>query len=176
MVNLNSIAIEPAISKLQIKATVVMLTATVLIQFIMHLIPPVNNVPLGAVLLPMFYVPLIALIFYKFHVGLLIAILGPILNYSLTGNPKLEIVSLLTLELITFVLVLSFLLRYKKINKLNALISILFAKLISWVVFSTFLPGELSTNFFFQAFINAIPGIITLSLMSLLLLYIKDKI
>jgi hypothetical protein len=177
MVNTNTITVEPVIKKLQVKETAVMLTATILIQFMIHLIPPVNNIPLGAVLLPMFYIPLIALIFYKFHVGLLAAILGPILNYSLTGSPGLEIVSLLTLELIAFVSVLAFLLRYNKINKVSALIAIIFAKLLSWLVFTTFSPGsESSTNILIQSFINAIPGIFVLALLNILLLYIKDRI
>lgn len=175
MANINSLVVEPAFKKLQVKETYIMLTATIFIQFVVHLIPPINGVPLGAILLPMFYIPLIALIFYKFHVGLLAAVLGPIINYSLTGSPNLEIVSLITLELIVFVLVLSFLLN-NKINKVSALIAILSAKLASWFVFTTLpLSSEFSTSFFVQSFINAIPGIFVLALMNLLLLYIKDK-
>ena len=176
MTHLNSVAIEPTLKKLQVKEIYIMLTATILIQFAVHLIPPINGVPLGAILLPMFYIPLIALIFYKFHVGLLAAVLGPIINYLLTGSPKIEIVFLLTVELIVFVLILLFLLN-NKINKISALIAILSAKLTSWFVFTTLpLSSEFSTGFFVQSFTNAIPGIFVLALMNFLLLYIKDKI
>jgi len=176
MNNINSIAVESVIKKLQILEITVMIAASIFIQFIIHIIPAGGQAPLGAILLPMFYVPLIALIFYNFQAALIVTTVGPIINYFLTGSPKLEIVPLLTFELLVFVLILALLLKSDRINKVSALIAIISAKLASWSVFSLFNLSGFSASFFINSLIIAIPGIIVLVLMNILLLYIKDRL
>lgn len=176
MNNLYAIAAAPVIKKLQIIEITALIAATVFVQFIVHLIPFGNQVPLGAILLPMFYIPLIALIFYKFYAALIVTAVGPVLNYFLTGSPKPEILPLVTFELLVFVLILTPLLKYNRINKLSALLSIIAAKLASWSALSLFISSEFSTNIFINSLITAIPGIIVLELLNILFIYIKDRL
>jgi hypothetical protein len=164
------------IKKLQVKETVLVLFTTIALQFLIHLIPPYNNTPLGAILLPMFFAPLVAIFFFRFHVALLAGILGPTFNYFLTGSPASEIVSLLTIELLVFVIAVSFILRFRKINMAAAPISLILAKLSSWLVALIFpVLGSFSSTFFIQSFVNAIPGILILFLLNVFLLRLRDK-
>jgi hypothetical protein len=176
MNNLNTVAAEPVTKKLQIIEITALVAATVFVQFIVHLIPSENQVPVGAILLPMFYIPLIALIFYKFHTALFVAAIGPVLNYFLTGSPKPEILPLVTFELLVFVLVLTPLLKINRICKVGALISIIAAKLASWTALSVFISSGFSTNIFINSVITAIPGIIVLVSLNILLISIKDRL
>ncbi len=176
MNNLSSIAAEPLIKKLQVLEITALLAATVFIQFVVHLIPSGNQVPLGAILLPMFYIPLITLIFYKLHVALVVTAAAPIFNYFLTGSPKPEILPLVTFELLVFVLILTLLLKYNRINKVAAILSIISAKLFSWSVLSLLNSSGFSTNILLTSIITALPGIIVLALMNIVLIYIKDRI
>ena len=165
-----------SIKKLQVKETIVVLFATIAIQFLIHFIPPYNNIPIGAILLPMFFAPFVAVIFFRLHVALLAGILGPMFNYLLTGNPTPEIVTLLTLELIIFVFASSFILQFKKINRAAAPISILLAKSASWlIVIAIPIFGVFPAGFFIQLFVNAIPGIFILLILNIFLLRLKDR-
>ena len=177
MSNYNTIALNSdSIKKLQIKETILVLFATIGIQFLIHLIPPYNNTPLGAILLPMFFAPLVAVVFFRLHVALLAGILGPVFNYLITGSPAPEIVSLLTIELMVFVFVSSFILQFKKINIAAAPISIILAKLSSWLIALAFpVIGSFTTGFFIQSLVNAIPGIFILFILNIFLLRLKDK-
>ena len=53
------------IKDLQVVETVILLAGSILFQFLIHLIPS-SGAPLGAVLLAMFFAPLIAVIFFNF--------------------------------------------------------------------------------------------------------------
>lgn len=176
MNNISSIAAEPLIKKLQVLEITALLAATVLIQFVVHLIPSGNQVPPGAILLPMFYIPLIALIFYKFHTALVVTTAAPIFNYFLTGSPKPEILPLVTFELLVFVLILTLLLKFNRINKAAAILSIISAKLLSWFVLALLNSSGSSFNILLTSIITALPGIIVLALMNIVLIYIKDRI
>lgn len=78
------------------------LLAAVFFPFVVHLIPPINGIPIGAFLLPMFYIPFIALFAYNWKLALPIALLAPLFNFLLTGNPNWEFLTVLTLELVLF--------------------------------------------------------------------------
>ena len=65
---------------LQIPHTLIILAATMLLPVLFHLIPPVRDVPMGARLLPLFYAPLVAVLLFRPHVGLIAAALAPMLN------------------------------------------------------------------------------------------------
>ena len=62
------------------------------------------GVPVGAYLLPMFYIPFIALVAYRLPVALIVALLAPPLNFLLTGNPQWGLMGILTIELVLFTL------------------------------------------------------------------------
>ena len=95
--------------KIQIKEAAIILGITILMPFIIHLLPIVDNVPIGARLLPIFYAPLIAVIFFRWHVGLLAALLAPVINFLITGSPQWQVVIILTYELTLFVVFISLL-------------------------------------------------------------------
>lgn len=167
--------LESAIRKLQITEITTLIAASVCVQFIVHIIPTGNSVPLGAILLPMFYVPLIALVFYSFKTALVTAAAGPVFNYILTRSPELEVLPQVTFELIIFVLTFTLLLRYSRLNYLSAVISIISAKLLSWFVFSLINLTGLSFANFINSLSAAYPGIIVLLFMNILLIYIKNR-
>jgi hypothetical protein len=175
MNNLHSLTVESIARKLQIAEITTLIAASICIQFIVHISHSGNNIPLGAVLLPMFYVPLIAIIFYDFKTGLITAAAGPLINYLLTRSPQIEIVPQVTFELIIFVLTFTLLLRYNRLNYFSAVISIISAKLLSWLVFSLFSPSGLSSADFINPLTIAYPGILILLLLNILLLYIKNR-
>ena len=99
MPGMTSLAIENSLlSKLQIKESVAVLAFSILIPFLIHFIPVSGN-PVGAVLLPIFIAPFIAVVFFRFNVGIIAALLSPVLNYLLTGNPVYGLLGIITLEL-----------------------------------------------------------------------------
>lgn len=176
MNNIHTAAIDTSVKRLQLKEITILLTASIFIPLVIHLIPSGNGIPLGAVLLPMFYVPLIAVIFHKFGTALIVTALGPILNYLITGSPKLEKVPFVTLEVLLFVLMLVVLLKYKKLNKVSSLISILFAFLISSLVFGLFSTSGFAASHYISILETSIPGIIILTVMNILLLRLREKL
>jgi len=165
-----------ALKRLQVKETVLLLGGSVLLQFVVHLVPSYNNTPMGAILLAMFYAPLIAAIFFKPHVGIVTAALTPLVNYLLTGFPKPEQGAALTVELLVFVVAASFLLQKKNLKYLSALLALLGAKAASWIVFAVFpIFTALTSQFFVQSLINAIPGIFVILFLNIFLLRGKEK-
>ncbi len=89
--------------RLQVKAVLVFVAVGFLLPFLMHFIPPVNGLPVGVKLLPIFYAPFIAAYLYRYHVSLLAAISAPALNYLVTGFPQGDMLLTLSLELALFV-------------------------------------------------------------------------
>ncbi|MEX0884645.1 MAG: hypothetical protein WDZ72_14340, partial [Cyclobacteriaceae bacterium] len=61
----------------------IVISAAVLLPILIHLIPPVNGIPMGAYLLPMFYIPLISLLIFGRKIALIVAALAPVLNFLL---------------------------------------------------------------------------------------------
>jgi hypothetical protein len=178
MNSMNTLTVNSKLlSNLKIKETVLLLSGTALLQFIVHLIPSYNNIPMGAILIPMFYAPLIAVMFYGLRVGMITGALAPVINYALMGYPRPELVATMTLELALFALAVSFLLRYKQINKAAAPIAFVSAKTIA-VVFMAAIPffSPLSNSFFIQSIINALPGIAVLTLLNFMLIRSKEKV
>lgn len=175
MDNSTIITVDSAAKRLQVKEIAILIAASVFLQFIIHLIPPAGGVPLGAVLLPMFYIPLIAVIFYKFHTALVVTAFGPILNYIMTGSPELGIVPLLTFEVLLFVLALTVLSKYGRFSSLGALISILAALMISPLVLGLFNSSGFSASFLLTSLKNAVPGIIIITVMNIFLLRLREK-
>ncbi len=175
MINSNTVAIDSLIKRLQVKEITILIAASVFLQFIIHLIPAANGVPLGAILLPMFYAPLIAVMFYKFRTALAVTAFVPILNYLITGNPRLETVPLLTFEVLLFVLMLTAFLKYNKLNKVGALISILSAIVVMPLIFGIFGNSGFSASHILISLKNAFPGMIIIVLLNFLLLRLKER-
>jgi len=176
MTNSNTLSLSGIIQKVQIKETILMLSVSVLLPFIIHFIPAFGNVPAGAVLLPMFYAPLIALIFFRAHVGFLTALLAPTINYLITGNPLYSLIAPITIELTAFVLLFNFISKVKYFKIASAPIAYILSKISILVLVSAFpLILKTSGTAFFQSLLNAIPGIVTLLIINLSLIELKKK-
>jgi hypothetical protein len=175
MFNSNSSAIpQKGIKDLQIIETMLLLFGSVILQFVIHLMPSPSLEPLGKVLLPMFFAPLIAVIFFRLHVGLIAGIFAPVVNYLITGLPKPELLILVTVELAIFTLICYLLIQYRSIKNINALIAIIAAKLFSASIIYLIL-GSNHLNTFFQSLLIAVPGILILFVLNILLLRYKER-
>lgn len=94
-----------------IPVAVVMIAVSVALSLLVHLIPPTGGVPAGARLLPMFIVPVLALVLATPQAALLSALAIPAVNNLLTGMPATPLVPLLTVEVVVFTVVLWALMR-----------------------------------------------------------------
>lgn len=151
--------------KWQPVAVSVLLTATVALPFFVHLIPNTGSSPIGAVLLPIFYAPLVAALLYRVHVGLLAAVAGPVLNHLITGMPAPEILLILTLELILFTGIVYRLRNVSYAGWISGPLAYLSAKLFSMLmlfIMPAILPGQDPFSFFTYSISNAIPGLFVL--------------
>lgn len=161
--------------KLQVQATLILLVSACLLPFLVHLVPPYNGIPMGAFFLPMFYVPFIALVFYRVHVGLIIAVLAPIINFMVAGSPNWQLITVLSFELIVFTL-FAFILLQTKLSMFSAPLAYLMAKTVSssFLFFVPVLPVS-PIDFFTNSITNAAPGIIVLFILNWFLIKKRNQ-
>lgn len=176
MKNHQVLVFQNKLSVFQIKETLLVLTAAIAIPFLIHLIPLHDNVPWGARLLPMFYAPFIAIVFFRPHVGLIAALIAPFINALITGNPQPDKIVILTMELTIFTCTSYFIYSRLPNFKANTLISYLLAKAISWLLLLiiaaiTFTPTFTTSLFTIK---NAYPGIAILALINIFAVRLKD--
>jgi hypothetical protein len=168
MTRTSSLTIENSfLNKLQVKESVAVLAFSVLIPFLIHVIPFAGS-PAGAVLLPIFIAPFIAVVFFRFDVAIIAALLSPVLNYFLTGNPVYGSVGIMTLELCMFVSIAKLLIKYDYVKYIAAPAGVIVSMFFSQFIFS-------SVNHFTAALTTAIPGIILISLLNVLLFTLSKK-
>jgi hypothetical protein len=169
MNNSHSIAVEQGIiNKLQIKEIVFVLAFSVLLQLLIHIIPS-GGTPLGTILLPMFYAPFIAVLFYRIHVALSVALLSPILNYLITGNPAFGMIGILSLELVVFVTLAKLFSSRSIFTYINAPVSFLLAKgfsSLAILIFPWFYSKGNSLDYYFGSFQKNLIGLIVLFLVN----------
>jgi len=157
-------------SRYQIAQTVVILVATMILPVLVHLLPNLNGQISGAVLLPIFFAPMIAAYFYKKHVAIFAGVFAPLFNYLLMGRPAPEMVVALGFEVVLFVLVLSVLKNTKVIQYFAAPLSYLLASFV--VAIGLSVSGNLSNpvSFWISSIIIAIPGILLIGILNLAIL------
>jgi len=133
------------------------------------MIPSMGPVPIGAKLLPIFYVPLISLILYGMPVAMIVAVAGPSINYLLTGNPQWELVMLFSFELLVFTLLTSFLLKNHFTQWISAPLGFIATKGISMALLLVFpiLLQKAPLAYFSQSISNGFIGIIILTLITI---------
>lgn len=165
-----------SLAKFQVKATVAMLLLTSMLPLLIHLIPPYQGTAVGAILLPMFYVPFIAVVFFRLHVGLLAAALAPVLNFLLTGNPQWQIVVVLSFELVAFTLIAHRLLQVKGVRWMAAPVSYLITKVISSgaLLLAPLISDTRPLDFFLSSVSNGIPGIFMLWLINVIIFWYQQ--
>jgi hypothetical protein len=158
----------------QWKATLVFTLLTLFIPFLAHLLPHQGATPVGAIWLPMFYMPFMAVVLFRVHVGILAGLLAPLVNFLVTGLPEPRFLMVLSLELTLFALLVS--LGSKSVRKiplwLLAPLGYVLAKLCSSAVLLAW-PHLLGApiapqQFFLQSVGTAWPGLCALALLGLL--------
>ncbi|PRY85454.1 hypothetical protein [Mongoliibacter ruber] len=155
----------------QIKTTVLILITAVIFPFVIHLIPPHNGFSIGAYILPMFYIPFIALFWYGWKIALPVAILAPIINFLISGNPQWGFLTILTLELILFTGIAFLLLRRETFKWIAAPFGYIGAKVISCLLlFVIPIMPAAPMEFFLGSLSRALPGLGILLLLNFLLL------
>jgi membrane-associated HD superfamily phosphohydrolase len=174
----NYFSAKPGEVTFQWKATLIITACTLLLPFIFHLFPPIYNTPIGALFLPIFYAPFVALVFYRTHVGLLAGALAPLINHLVTGQPILHVASVLSFELVIFVLIAAFLLKTLNGYFITAPLAYLLTKVVSSISLTIidWVPYNLSgTDFFVNSISNGIGGIIILGIINYFAIKIKSK-
>ncbi len=150
----------PALSAARLAAavreTTLVLAISLLLPFLVHLLPSWDDSPLGAHLLPIFYAPLGALLLGRTGVALAAAFLAPWLNHLLTGHPLLAMAILLNAQLVLFILVGHWQLRARLPAWLIGPLGYALALVISALP-GTLLPG---TGASFPLSLAAVPGIL----------------
>jgi hypothetical protein len=146
------------------------LTGAVLLPVAVHLLPDVNNVPMGARLLPMFLTPLVAIYLARPAVGIAAAALAPILNNAITGRPAGPMLTSITIELVVFSLIISLAHgRWPRFAGIAPLAYIM-ARAIAVATMATFGDSSWPTGEgFLRGLALAVPGIVLLTLLNIVL-------
>jgi hypothetical protein len=175
----NSLTIEPGlISRVQVKETIIVLIVSIVIPFLIHLLPTYKGTPAGAILLAMFFAPFYAIRYFKFHVGVIAAIFSPMLNHLITGQPIAGLVPLLTLQLVLFVFLSKALYKITALKYFNAsfsYVATIFISLIILLIAPALKPGISMGRYFESAFVIGFPGIFLLIFVNALLIKFDKK-
>ncbi|MCC5938016.1 MAG: hypothetical protein JJU34_12110 [Lunatimonas sp.] len=152
-----------------VKTSAAWLVAAVIFPILVHLIPPYQGIPIGAYLLPVFYIPLIALWLSGWKTAIFITILAPLVNFFLTGSPQSGIMGMLTIEVLLFT-GMAALWMTTPVRWAAGPLSYVGAKVISstLLILWPILPAS-PWEFFTNSLQNGAPGILILLLLNLLL-------
>ncbi|HVO75432.1 MAG TPA: hypothetical protein VMT35_15490 [Ignavibacteriaceae bacterium] len=157
-------------SRLQIKETIFLLSGAVLIPLLIHLLPAIDGRPAGAYLLPIFYAPLIAVLFFRFHTAVITALFSPVINYFITGNPNFQLIQVMMVQLGLFVTILYFISKIDKLRLVSAPVSYILTLAALFIILSaatSLLPGINALKFTINSILTGIPGIIILATVNL---------
>lgn len=141
------------------------LTLSLIIPFLVHLIPSPTATPIGAYLIPLFYIPTAAIfIFNKWSVSLAVAF-TPYIYSFINGLPTLEMSSILSIELFLYTHLLVQLKDNEKFNPGAPFISLLVAKVVVTFLL-LFLFSAIYSNpildYTLLSTLHALPGIVLL--------------
>ncbi|MDX1741711.1 MAG: hypothetical protein R3178_10470 [Rhodothermales bacterium] len=177
MQNNTPVALPRVRHRLLVRETTILLGISIALPFLVHLIPS-QTVPWGARFLPIFLAPLLGVVLYRLHVGLVPAILAPLLNYLITGSPIPSVVGVLTLELTVFAVAAYWMLKSWPRLWLAGPIGYLAAKGASAIAISV-LPWLTSLRpgheFAARSIETAIPGLLLLAAATLLAIQVRNR-
>jgi hypothetical protein len=165
---IRAIAFKKTLIKWELQQTVIMLAISVIMPVMVHMVPSFSAVPIGAMLIPMFYTPLIAIILFRPHMAIIAGLFSPLLNSLLTGNPTTEKILILTFELVLFSLI-AYLIQRRWRYFCGAAV---LAYVTTVLIVSCMLR---SLDFFLSTIANSFVGIIILFLLNIILLQFDDK-
>lgn len=164
----NAVTLQIA-AKYQLSQTVLVLAATMILPLVIHLIPNINGNLAGAVLLPIFWAPMVAAFVYKKHVAILAGIFAPLFNYLILGRPAPEMVVTLGFEIVLFALLASWLKNLQAVKYIAVPVAYVIASL-TVVSGMSLLNDHASFSIWVNTTTVAIPGILLMGLGNLLLL------
>lgn len=146
----------------------IVLTLTLFLPFLVHLLPSWDDSPLGAHLLPIFYAPLGALFLGRVGIAVGVSVLAPWVNHLLTGQPPVPMAVVLCFQLVVFSVLGAFFLRRAFPAFLNGPGAYAGALLASCCLGSLLhlagSPFPLSLGAFAGILLNAVPGLLILAL------------
>jgi len=180
MKNTKSLNIKALSSQVfQWKETIAVSIAAILIPFLIHMIQATGSTPIGAQLLPMFYVPFLAVLFFRFHVAFIAAAVAPIANTLLLGQPDLYFTTYLTLELLTFTVIAFYLKDWIGLRWVNAPVALILSKIAIGIMIGL-LPIEPSifkayTQISVAISVGAV-GILVLGVLNVIFLSLKHRL
>ncbi len=158
-------------TRVQVPATILTLGLMWMLPALVHQIPFSQPTPLGAYLLPIFFVSLFAAWFFDPWVSVVASLLQPLLNHITIGMPTFNVAILLSLELVLFSLMVIKFREYKGLRSFVAPFAVVVAKLGSMILVAA-VPSLAKTHFFvfFAHSVKvALPGIFLLWLFNLVL-------
>jgi len=150
-----------------VKEGTLVLSLTMMLPFLIHLLPSWDDSPIGSHLLPIFYAPLGALLLGRFGIAVSVSFLAPWLNHFLVGQPGATMAMILCLQLVVFCLAALLLLKARFPDYLIGpaaygaalLLTCLYGNLLS--LSGGFFPFTLMR--FPMLLLNAAPGLLILA-------------
>lgn len=140
-----------------------------LVPFLIHLIPWDGARPLGAYMLPVFWVTFIAVYFYGLTAGLLTGLFAPTVNLLVTGLPAWRFFGTMGLELVVFVLFTTWAVRQAPRFWLWAPLGYFVAKTLTALVLSTAMVigrPDAAGYFFTHLVVGGAAGLVVLALIN----------
>lgn len=178
MENVKAVTFPQIIIKLQIDKLLIVLGAMFCLPLFFHVIFAPSQGALGAVWLPIFYAPLIAVICFRPHVALFSSMVAPTINMLFSGSPTLSMAKMLTVELMFFVIIAHLMIRVNKRFWATGVISYFIAKFISNVVLGIASAGVVNqplVSSFLNVINNSIPGVLMLFLINIIAVQISEN-
>lgn len=174
----STIAISNVLLSLQIDKVILTLALMIALPLFIHGLSSGRNDISGLIWLPIFYAPIIAVIFFRFHVAVLAAIFAPFLNLFVTGFPNSAVAKLLSVELFLYVIIMKFLVK-QKLNLIFVAVSAFAITKIISTVFIDLFHGDTDVMNILQLYTSSIkqslPGITVLLVISILSKSLKSK-
>lgn len=161
-------------ARYQLAQTLFVLVATMVSPILIHLLPDINGYTPGAVLLPIFFAPLIAVFIYKPHVAIFSGIFAPVLNYLILGLPTPPVVITMGVEVVLFVWMVYRLKDFKPIGYLAAPISYMISSLLVLLGLSVFSNVVNPFTLWTSNMLVALPGILLLGLVNFTVLKLQE--
>jgi hypothetical protein len=164
--------------KAGMKETAVLLALAWFIPFAIHLAPWAGERPLGAYLIPMFWAAFVAVYLYGVTVGIVVGLFAPVLNLLVTGLPAWKFLSVLSFELVAFVLITAWAVRRAWIFILVAPLGYVLAKVASTgLQAATSAFGDIGqpAQFFMRSVSGSAAGLVVLTAINAALVWFYPK-
>jgi hypothetical protein len=164
--------------KISVRESVALLALAASIPPLVHLLPSWDAAPLGAHLLPMFWMTFVAAYLFGARTGAVAGVVAPLANLLLTGLPAWRYLSVLSCELIVFAVATAWAVKRFPRFWLIAPLGYLVAKLFSTgMQVATGVFGDIGSPLAFiqQSLINAVAGLLMLAVINAVCVKLAPK-